>query len=91
MDKYCCDTMKFAVNSVEVPLNIIEKFGEYGISIQDGGSSRLTLNFCPWCGTKLPKSERDRWFDELEAAGIDPHVDEIPAIYLDGTWLKSKK
>ncbi|MGG1677776.1 DUF6980 family protein [Neobacillus sp. NRS-1170] len=21
------------------------------------------MSFCPWCGTKLPMSKRDLWFD----------------------------
>jgi hypothetical protein len=40
-------------------------FGEYGIPVPDGGSSYITLEFCPWCGTKLPPSKRDEYFDRL--------------------------
>ena len=31
----------------------------------------ITINFCPWCGTQLPESLRDRWFEELELLGKD--------------------
>jgi hypothetical protein len=41
-----------------------EKFREYGIPVLDGGTSYITLDFCPWCGTKLPESKRDAYFDE---------------------------
>ena len=34
------------------------KYDEYGIPIRDGGSSIVTIHFCPWCGTKLPESKR---------------------------------
>lgn len=27
----------------------------YGLMIHDGGSSAVTIRFCPWCGTKLPE------------------------------------
>ena len=50
------------------------------------GSAKQALFFCPWCGEKLPSSLRDRWFDELEAAGIDPATHPIPEPYRTGAW-----
>lgn len=29
----------------------------YGIMIHDGGSSMITIAYCPWCGTKLPSRD----------------------------------
>ena len=66
------------------------EYQEYGIIIHDGGSSTVVMSFCPWCGTKLPESQRDRWFDELRARGIDPHSgDPIPAEFQDDRWLRA--
>lgn len=31
---------------------------EYGIIIHDGGSAFVHIQFCPWCGTRLPESQR---------------------------------
>ncbi len=59
------------------------RFDEYWVP---AGGARQCLFFCPWCGEKLPPSQRDRWFDELEARGLDPLTDPIPDAYLDGTW-----
>jgi hypothetical protein len=28
--------------------------GTYGLLIHDGGSSRIDIAFCPWCGQRLP-------------------------------------
>ncbi|MEQ1719431.1 MAG: hypothetical protein ABL907_26140, partial [Hyphomicrobium sp.] len=36
-----------------------EVFDEYSL-IKPGGS--LLIDYCPWCGTQLPPSQRDRWF-----------------------------
>ena len=36
------------------------KSGEYGIIIHDGGSSSISIAYCPWCGKRLQESERDR-------------------------------
>ncbi|WP_084789337.1 DUF6980 family protein [Saccharomonospora iraqiensis] len=33
---------------------------EYGLIIHDGGTSYLSITFCPWCGQRLPKPRR-RW------------------------------
>nr|WP_067736167.1 hypothetical protein [Novosphingobium naphthalenivorans] len=44
--------------------------GCYGIMIHDGGSSMVRINFCPWCGAKLPEplaydDDDDDDFEEL--------------------------
>jgi len=63
------------------------KFDEYGLIIHDGGSSSISIQFCPWCGARLPESKRDRWFDELAALGFDdPTVQEIPEHYRTDAW-----
>ncbi len=67
------------------------KFDEYGIPIYDGGSSVIVINYCPWCGTKLPESKRDLWFDTLEELGIDPaNQDSIPETYQSEKWYQKK-
>lgn len=53
--------------------------------VKAGGAKQL-LFFCPWCGEKLPPSQRDRWFDELEALGVDPAIDPVPEIFRSGAW-----
>lgn len=65
------------------------KFVEYGIIVHDGGRSTVVVAFCPWCGSPLPESQRDRWFEELADRGIDPWEDDVPAEYQDGRWLRS--
>ncbi|KQN82012.1 hypothetical protein ASE90_09895 [Sphingomonas sp. Leaf67] len=59
------------------------RFDEYWIP---AGKARQTLFFCPWCGVKLPPSQRDRWFDQLEALGFDPWEDKLPEPYRNGAW-----
>ena len=31
-------------------------FDEYGLIVHDGGASSVAIQFCPWCGQKLPES-----------------------------------
>lgn len=65
---------------------------EYGLIIHDGGTSSYEISFCPFCGTKLPESKRDRWFEELESLGFDsPSLFEgnIPLKYQSDDWYKN--
>lgn len=50
------------------------------------GGAKQQLFFCPWCGVRLPQSQRDRWFDALEVEGVDVYSDLIPSAYQTGQW-----
>jgi hypothetical protein len=56
----------------DVLIQYSPKFEEYGIIVHDGGESYVVFQFCPWCGTRLPESKRDLWFDTLQGLGLDP-------------------
>lgn len=62
------------------------KFDEYGLVIHDGGSSTVGIEYCPWCGRRLPESRRDAWYDRLLAMGLDPEKDEVPEEYKSAAW-----
>lgn len=83
---HCCERMSNSVASSELPVAFVAKFREYGIAVLDGGTSHVQIDFCPWCGTKLPLSLRSKWFEDLDRLGIDPYGDELPSEYLDGRW-----
>jgi hypothetical protein len=66
-----------------------ERFDEYQITKHAGGANYFIIRNCPWCGAALPKSKRDRWFDELEALGFeDPIQQDIPERYKGSAWYK---
>jgi hypothetical protein len=95
---HCCPAMALALEHTckqhddpfdcpDVALVFHEPFGEYGIPIRDGSASYLLISHCPWCGAALPASARDRWFDEVEAAGLDgAEVSQLPARFLSAAW-----
>jgi len=63
-----------------------EVLDEFGIVVHDGGPSYVLITHCPWCGTRLPESQRDRWFDEVEAK---EYTDEtLPPAYLSAEWRR---
>jgi hypothetical protein len=95
--KHCCDRMRaevarnygVGVARFRCPDSLVEyvpKFDEYGIIVHDGGSSKVQILFCPWCGARLPESKRDRWFDELEKRGLNPLSDPIPPEFESDGW-----
>ncbi len=66
------------------------KFDEYGLIVHDGGSSMVCIQFCPWCGVKLPDSKRELGFDELARRGfVDPLIQEIPIEFESDKWWRS--
>lgn len=65
-----------------------EIFDEIGLVVHDGGPSYVLIAHCPWCGTRLPESQRDRWFDETEEKGISD--DALPPEYASAAWRRAK-
>lgn len=99
--KHCCTQMKKAIKlNCDIHKNIYDcpdvlisyepEFDEYGIIIHDGGTGSVSIKFCPFCGTKLPSSKRDKWFNKMEKLGIDIDNDEIPKEYLNYGWWLNK-
>ncbi|MGX2996897.1 DUF6980 family protein [Streptomyces sp. JNUCC 64] len=98
MTHHCCEAMSHQVDvrcdqhddpfaCPDALIDFNATFQEYGLIVHDGGTSSVTVAFCPWCGQRLPESQRDRWHDELERRGIDPSEDEVPAVFQDDRWL----
>ena len=85
---HCCEDLRNAVENEDIALTYTSKFREYGIPILDGGSSRLKIRYCPWCGKKLPDSLRNQWYDELERLGIDPEEDTVPEKFNNEQWYR---
>lgn len=89
MNKHCCAEMNKHITKGEVAIRYIPKFREYGISVLDSGSSKQDIYYCPWCGKKLPKSLRDKWFDIIEDMGLDPESPDIPEEYKSEKWWQT--
>ena len=83
----CCEMM--SIHLKEETIRYFGKFREHGIPVHDGGTSKITITFCPWCGNELPASLRDRWFDVLDEMGTDSCDDEnIPEAMKTDAWWK---
>ena len=87
---YCCEMMACYIQGEDEIVVYTPEFREYGIPVHDGGTSQITIYFCPWCGKRLPAPLRSVWFDEVEKLGIEEWDDpRIPEKYKSDAWWKS--
>ena len=94
-DKRCCDYMKQSLddNTTQIKYNPI--FRSYYIPLYKNAAKQL-INFCPWCGTKLPRSLRMDWFEILENEyKLDPYNDpknvkDLPEEFKSDQWWKNR-
>lgn len=105
MTKFCCeDIEKYVEYECTTHKNIFDCYDhlfiynkiydEYGVIIHDGGSSYIAINYCPFCGAKLPDSKREAYFDLLEQKGIWNGKDtkeEIPEEFKTDEWWKKRR
>jgi len=77
-------------NKFDCPDSLIHfsrKFREYGLIIHDGGTSSVSIQFCPFCDTELPGSKRNECFKKLEEMGVeDPFEEQIPKEFETEDW-----
>lgn len=98
MVRHCCISMTQALEHTcqqhetpfDCPDTVLvynEPFDEYGIPVRDGGETYVIVTHCPWCGTKLPDSKREAWFDKIDKLGlIDATETSIPEKFLTAAW-----
>ncbi len=93
MIKYCCDEMAKNLDAAEVDIRYDDKFREYGIGILNGGTAKQSIHFCPWCGTSLPISLRENWFDLIfDEYNLDgPDDPGLPEEMKSGEWWRSRR
>jgi len=86
---HCCTDMQEHIKQNHL-IHYSDAFDEYGINCVEDGNSYVLIEYCPWCGRKLPFSKRAAWFEALEKIGIeDPLCEEqIPEKYKSSCWRK---
>jgi len=64
---------------------------EYRIDISHRGNSSTLINYCPWCGEKLPSALTKEWYDTLYKLGFtDPSEQDVPDKFNSDAWWKEK-
>ena len=102
--KHCCSEMKRQVEYIcdqcvdrnscpDCLIDYRDIFDDYSLLIHDGGSSRILISFCPFCGEKLPDSKFDEWWEKLDKLldNFEGLTDvRIPEQYLSSAWRKKE-
>jgi hypothetical protein len=79
--------LRNGTNGVE----FVPRFREYGITVPGQSESITLIEFCPWCGTRLPSSLRKQWFEQIDRLGIDETKDPIPRKLRSSTWYQESR
>ena len=83
---HCCGQMENLLREGDLTIRYNSKYREYGIDYKNEGSYQI-INYCPWCGSELPKSLRDLWFEIIDALGVEPEGDIPKSMQSDAWWL----
>lgn len=94
MKKNCCADMNEILQSPKGSIRYLPQFREYILESPGDSLICLSLNYCPWCGTCLPPSLRDTFFDILEKEyNLDLDIltlDKAPAEFQSDSWWKKR-
>jgi hypothetical protein len=93
MTKHCCSDMETFLSEGKVAISYSLDFREYAIDLRTSSGKQL-IQFCPWCGQRLPSPLRDEWFRELENMfdNFDGFGDpRIPEEFRSDAWWKERK
>ena len=87
----CCERLRDFAADPDIPIVFVDKFREFGISVLNGGTGYILIEYCPWCGKKLPSSLREKWVAKIRKLGLEPGDARIPEELLDDRWYRETK
>jgi len=91
---HCCLTMDRGLESDANIFHYSSKYREYGVLIPKS-TGCISMDYCMFCGKKLPKSVRHEWYDILEQEyGLESPDEEdkkkVPKEFLTDEWWKKR-
>ena len=84
---HACETMAAALNDKRSQIFYSAKIREYGIRLRGAGHWRV--NFCPFCGARLPDSLRWEWYQRLQDLGLEADSPGIPKPFKTSQWWEA--
>ena len=85
--------MSFFLNEKKVAIAYSAKFREYYIELNNGTDAVQLINYCPWCGSKLPEVLGNVFFETLEKEyniEADLELKNIPHEFQSDEWWKKR-
>ena len=94
-NNHCCELMTQFLEDRAVGIDYYPICREYTIDIRSS-LIKQGIDYCPWCGTRLPESLRKKYDDILkDEYGVDDDWDEeqasrIPKEFKSDEWWKKR-
>ena len=85
---HACEMMRTVLETHESALSYRPSVREYTIAYTSDGSLQA-IDYCPFCGVRLPESLYDEWIARLEELGVEPFSDDVPPEMQDDRWWRS--
>ena len=90
--KHCCGQITRYLGDPRINIHYCSKFREYATHLTNSPAKQCYF-YCPWCGSKLPESLRDEYFDILKkeyniVAAI--FTEDIPEEFQTDEWWKKR-
>jgi hypothetical protein len=82
-----CDGMRRAIEDANSPVAYWSEFREFGIELR-GQEAIDEIEYCPWCGNKLPSSLRDEYLNRLEELKLEPGDRNLPIQFRSDAWWR---
>ena len=93
--EHCCEDMDFFLKEGKVAIDYCPIEREYSIKLPSSSAIQV-INYCPWCGTSLPTSLHENYYEILQREyGIDDLTDvhqqkRIPKEFTTDEWWKKR-
>ncbi|MCX4084549.1 hypothetical protein N7281_06955 [Rickettsia hoogstraalii] len=97
--EYCCDNMNYFITTPQEEHELIRYHSEkreYRLLLHgyDYGLEQ-EMYYCPWCGSKLPKSLGDEWCEVIKQKfGLEEvfaeEWEKLPEEYKTDAWWKKR-
>lgn len=94
--QHCCPDIARTLDENRAYIGYSPKVREYHINLRNEPVIVYLIAYCPWCGKKLPKSLRMKWFRTLKSEHNldDPWGKEqeklIPEEFNSDAWWKKR-
>jgi hypothetical protein len=68
----------------------LRPWNEYRLHLSHDGFASTRIDYCPWCGTKLPADKEQLWYETLHRMGYaNPAEDDIPPEFRTDQWWRA--
>lgn len=96
--EHCCEQMTRNIYDERAQIFYLPQYRSYYIEYiyEPEFRARHTLNYCPWCGIKLPEDLTEKYYDFIKKDyGIDSydtndHPEKIPDEFKTEEWWRKR-